>query len=288
MSAPDVRSTEILTEHLGFPPIAIIDDVINSVNGVMYKCTQAVETYLLEKEQTRIGADKDDDIITDRSHNNEIEMGTAKLETLLENSIDNNFDKFELYALRNILNIPNDIVGNIKLSHYKNVIFNKDNEKKSINLDLEINKIFKEISIQLYIKKSLIQQLQRSKKLIKLLKIYRDSIKFLNHSNSTNEKLKEVLKSLTPLNESLYYLLSQNIEFFQKINQLNISLESIPSKSLQWKRDRYINIESLKLLKILGLLKDKSKIEKLFNGVNDIDLNDETIQQKLFEKFDIK
>ena len=36
----------------------------------------------------------------------EIEIGMGKLESLLESTIDNNFDKFELYCLRNIFNIP--------------------------------------------------------------------------------------------------------------------------------------------------------------------------------------
>ena len=74
MSAPDARTTELLTEHLGFPPIALIDDIINAVNGIMYKCTTAVEDYLLSHQP------KEMDLTT------EIEHGTAKLETLLENT----------------------------------------------------------------------------------------------------------------------------------------------------------------------------------------------------------
>lgn len=47
----------------------------------------------------------------------EIETGTHQLETLLYSSIDRNFDKFELYMLRNILAIPLEDAGWIRLKH---------------------------------------------------------------------------------------------------------------------------------------------------------------------------
>ena len=45
-------------------------------------------------------------IIGKKDFSDEIKIGTAKLESLLENSVDKNFDKLELYVLRNILSIP--------------------------------------------------------------------------------------------------------------------------------------------------------------------------------------
>ena len=49
----------------------------------------------------------------------EVEHGTHQLETLYENAIDRNFDAFELYALRNIFNIPEELTGWMRLSHHK-------------------------------------------------------------------------------------------------------------------------------------------------------------------------
>jgi len=41
-----------------------------------------------------------------------------KLETLLEANIDRNFDKLEIYVLRNVLCVPDDLVRWVRLAHY--------------------------------------------------------------------------------------------------------------------------------------------------------------------------
>ena len=50
MSAPSLRSTALLTELLGFPPISLVDDIINNVNEVMYKCTAAMGEVSVEEK----------------------------------------------------------------------------------------------------------------------------------------------------------------------------------------------------------------------------------------------
>ena len=49
----------------------------------------------------------------------EIEEGLHKLETLLEATVDKNFDKFEIYVLRSVLAMPTDLTNWIRLSHYE-------------------------------------------------------------------------------------------------------------------------------------------------------------------------
>ena len=49
----------------------------------------------------------------------EIEEGLHQLETLLESTVDKNFDKFEIYVLRNILSVPEDLASWVRLSHYE-------------------------------------------------------------------------------------------------------------------------------------------------------------------------
>ena len=39
----DERTTAILTEHLEFAPLTLIDDVINAVNEIMYKEQQLLK-----------------------------------------------------------------------------------------------------------------------------------------------------------------------------------------------------------------------------------------------------
>jgi kinetochore protein Mis12/MTW1 len=49
----------------------------------------------------------------------ELEEGLHKLETLLYSAVDKNFDKFEIYVLRNILSVPAELVNWVRLSHYE-------------------------------------------------------------------------------------------------------------------------------------------------------------------------
>lgn len=49
----------------------------------------------------------------------EIENGVHQLETLLESTVDKAFDKFEIYTLRNILTVPDDLAQWMRLAHYE-------------------------------------------------------------------------------------------------------------------------------------------------------------------------
>ncbi|KAJ5819076.1 Centromere protein Mis12 [Penicillium riverlandense] len=49
----------------------------------------------------------------------EIENGLHQLETLLEANVDKAFDKFEIYVLRNILTVPEDLLSSVRLKHYE-------------------------------------------------------------------------------------------------------------------------------------------------------------------------
>ena len=49
----------------------------------------------------------------------EIENGVHQLETLLEANLDKNFDRLEIFLLRNVLSIPEDLVGWVRLGHYE-------------------------------------------------------------------------------------------------------------------------------------------------------------------------
>lgn len=62
---------------------------------------------------------------------NEVESGTHQLETLLCASIDRNFDKFELYVLRNIFTVrPPELSNWIRLSHYDGLDFSSSSSSR--------------------------------------------------------------------------------------------------------------------------------------------------------------
>jgi kinetochore protein Mis12/MTW1 len=115
----------------------LIDDIINSVNILSFKCVEAVEKGLLSANPTDLGfkippqttpeAQETARAISETAKH-EIENGVHQLETLLEAKIDKNFDRMELWAFRNILSVPPEIRDWVRLSHYEGLNFTQDND----------------------------------------------------------------------------------------------------------------------------------------------------------------
>lgn len=106
-------------------PQSLIDDIINAVNIMVYRAIEAIEEGLLSIPINQLGfssklnstaQSEDPDCVEARD---EIENGVHQLETLLEATVDKSFDKFELYTLRNILTVPDDLAPWMRLSHYE-------------------------------------------------------------------------------------------------------------------------------------------------------------------------
>jgi len=123
MNAKQVE-TALLTEHLRYTPLSLVDDIINTVNELSSRAVDAAEEGLLAADPAQLGFPKpkgdgaDADEVRDAARV-EIEEGVHQLETLLEANIDRNFDKFEIMMLRNILAVhPPELVPWIRLPHY--------------------------------------------------------------------------------------------------------------------------------------------------------------------------
>ncbi len=113
---------------------------MNSINILAFKATDAVERGLLSADPANLGfrlppqttpegevaAAAIKDSITA-----EVENGVHQLETLLEAKIDKNFDKLEVWALRNILSVPPEVRDWVRLSHYQGLNFTLDAEAPS-------------------------------------------------------------------------------------------------------------------------------------------------------------
>lgn len=142
--------TELLTEHFGYPPVSLLDEIINSINFIAERALASVEQGLLNAPPQQIGfgkpaaaskanskskrkgrqppeEDADQQDLTpeevERRAHDEISNGTHQLETLLCASIDRNFDKFELYVMRNILCVRPEDRDWIRLGHYEGLNF---------------------------------------------------------------------------------------------------------------------------------------------------------------------
>ncbi|KAH9906245.1 Mis12 protein-domain-containing protein [Xylariomycetidae sp. FL2044] len=131
--------TELLTEHLGYPPVSLIDDIINSINILAERALNSVEQGLLNANPSSLGfkqpppkshhhhqdaPDPPEPYSLAEAAKTEIESGTHQLETLLCAQIDRNFDRFEIYILRNILCVREVGVRDwMRLSHYDGLDF---------------------------------------------------------------------------------------------------------------------------------------------------------------------
>ncbi|PVU97928.1 hypothetical protein BB561_000198 [Smittium simulii] len=125
---PSQLTYEIIFETFGFIPLQFIDDIINAANDSIYRVTKKLTEYV-EAEQ---GAGLE----TDQAIN--------RVETLLEYAVDKYFDKFELYALRNIFNIPKGLEYYIKMPNRKSscVIHSKKDQEDLVS---QIDKNFKNL-----------------------------------------------------------------------------------------------------------------------------------------------
>ncbi|KAF2103721.1 hypothetical protein NA57DRAFT_22339, partial [Rhizodiscina lignyota] len=125
--------TSLLTEHLRYTPLTILDDIINTVNLLVNRAVDAVETGLLTADPETLGfaeraaaehAGREADEYGQDFYPEmrpEIEEGVHKLETLLATNVDRNFDKFEIFALRNIFAVEPDLVPWVRLGHYQDL-----------------------------------------------------------------------------------------------------------------------------------------------------------------------
>ncbi|CAK7220376.1 hypothetical protein SBRCBS47491_004168 [Sporothrix bragantina] len=135
MASSTNADTELLTEHFGYPPVSLLDDIINSVNILAERALNSVEQALLRQPPASLGfkpasfqkQDKNEkklsqaalEAAAEEAHQHEVENGTHQLETLLCASIDRNFDKFEIYAMRNILCVKPEDRDWMRLAHYE-------------------------------------------------------------------------------------------------------------------------------------------------------------------------
>ena len=107
---------------------SLIDDIINAVNIIVYQAIEALETCLLQVPPRELGFPRNYHSPENAPMNGssesldstaEIENGVHQLETLLEATVDKAFDKFEIWTLRNILTIPDDLAPYVRLGHYE-------------------------------------------------------------------------------------------------------------------------------------------------------------------------
>ncbi|KAF2265133.1 hypothetical protein CC78DRAFT_532578 [Lojkania enalia] len=133
MATQKQQENLLLTEHLTFPPISLLDEIINSINLVLYDLVDKLETGLSSTDPSNLGyadqyaaerrapeRDEEGNEVYPEARL-EIEEGVQKFETLMMGALDKNFDRLEIWTLRNVLCLPEDVGEWVRLGHYENL-----------------------------------------------------------------------------------------------------------------------------------------------------------------------
>lgn len=101
----------------------------------------------------------------------EIEEGLQKLETLLNSTVDKNFDRFEIYVLRNILAVPSDLTNWIKLQHYQGIAHQPTQNAPSPEM-IELQR--RKLAASRLLSKQLLQEQNRNEIILRQLRSLRN------------------------------------------------------------------------------------------------------------------
>ncbi|KAF1980017.1 Mis12 domain-containing protein [Bimuria novae-zelandiae CBS 107.79] len=133
MASSKQNENLLLTEHFTWPPISLLDEIINAVNESLNSCNDTLEMGLLSVPPEHLGFTPGKDESAEKMGERarlEIEEGAQKLETLMMDAVDRNFDRLEIWTLRNVLCLPREegFEGWVRLGHYEGLrIPPKDN-----------------------------------------------------------------------------------------------------------------------------------------------------------------
>lgn len=214
MDSVDLKTTRLLTEHLGYQPIAVIDDIINVINEIMYRSTEQLEQILITQQ---VKTDKDN-----VGRIQEIKTGTATLESFLEHTINTNFDKFEVYALRNVFTIPPELVagGYVRLKHHRMLSLDDgDVGEKDAQVTQDILDTVREINYQIKLNEELNGCVARLSTLLKLSRRIRMKLRPFTLTPGSSTQEKKLLAQISPLNNSLRFLITQVRSTYEKLNK---------------------------------------------------------------------
>lgn len=184
----------LITEHLTFAPLSLVDDIINTANALLYKSVSAME---------QLFANLPAEIIPDE----EVESGIHKFETLLESSVDRNFDAMELFVLRNITNIPEDLVGWIQLKHHEGLDFTTD---ESAELEEDLSKARKTLLASQKVKAMIDREQLINARKLAALDAHAEKLRFLNDKASEyGVDMSETMELLKTQSNELHVLLDE-------------------------------------------------------------------------------
>lgn len=260
----------------------LLDDIINTVNELVFRAINAIESGFSNSSPESLGFRSastaeypSDDARRDallEQKQTEIDTGIIQLESLLNNIVDKDFDKFEIYTLRNILAVGHEeesLARWVRLEHYK-----------SLELDSSTLKITPEELLQ---QRRKVQETAKLNAMLKAEEARNQAViaqlrtltgqpaSTSQQANQPSETTSSPFSFLTtsthtsttaqPLSQNLQYAIAQLPALRELLSQLKSSLSSLPAarqarqdeNSVEAKRRGYINAQSRRALEKRGV-----------------------------------
>jgi kinetochore protein Mis12/MTW1 len=173
------------------------------------------------------------------------------LETILEDAVDRNFDKFEIYVFRNLLAVPRDLLseGWIRLKHHRGIDFTK-HDKEEQPLDEQIAQLEELLLVETQANAHYKSRLQRIDQYLESIEQYKSQVKFL--LPESNESLRSLEGGLGDI---VAPLVGQTSELVQQVEALQDELAEDPVQmpvALRT-RDGYLDAAARAILRQAGL-----------------------------------
>ncbi|EGP90432.1 unnamed protein product [Zymoseptoria tritici ST99CH_3D7] len=279
MAASTQTTTALLTEHFRYTPLTLLDDIINTVNELVFRAVNAIEEGFGGTTAEQLGFTLDDSVAKAlpseaarrdalaELKQNEIDNGIVKLESLLNATVDKDFDKFEIYTLRNILAVGHDeedLANWVRLDHYQGVdIAGAENVPSPEEVQLQRRKLNETAKLNTMLKAEEAKNAAILSQLTTLIGAEAKSqegdesespFAFLNSSAQT--------ANAQQLTQDTQYAVNQIPALRRLLDQLKDAMRTIPNTrqmrlddedSIEGRRRRYLHNQSRRALERKGI-----------------------------------
>ncbi|KAI1321292.1 hypothetical protein EDD11_006628 [Mortierella claussenii] len=214
IKARQMHQQQLLTEHFGFSPLSFVDDVINSVNNMIYQASMALQDYVEAQMDELVAINAPS--VRNLDVRDESAKCMHKFETLLESSVDKNFDRFELYALKNLFGVPEDV--DIVLPHYEALDFEIAADREQ-QLDEQLEILRRKVVATKALNFKLRKELEIEEKRRRQLQTCKENIQFLKDAVDKHGDVAPVPQTLIFVRDNIETLHRRFQSLHEKLEQ---------------------------------------------------------------------
>ncbi|KAI7869239.1 Mis12 protein-domain-containing protein [Spinellus fusiger] len=192
----EYNDSEFLTEHLGFMPERVMDEIYDSTNRVVYEAMKGMRAYF--------------ESLPSVDHQSLEKVGEVfswgVYDQHVEAEIDNAFNQLQKYFIGNVLHLPPNL--KIELDHYKGLDLDCTEEEKEM-LDQQLMEARADVSAQITFQRRLESEEYHLDQQLKSLERYHHDLSFLStiprqeNVGPIHETMRVVTDQVKQLNQSV-------------------------------------------------------------------------------------